>query len=159
MRALAHPLRLRILSLLAARDSTAAEVARELDVTPANASYHLRILMHAGFIAIAAEERIRGGLAKRYHYRPDPLPEDGSSAEFIAVMRAVTDELLRRTDLHVPGQTWFTDAELWLPPRVWDEVCRQLASASAIAHEAAEPPRTDGSLHTGLTLVAFRMCE
>ena len=42
LRALAHPVRLRILSLLTGADLTAADVARELGLTHANASHHLR---------------------------------------------------------------------------------------------------------------------
>jgi DNA-binding transcriptional ArsR family regulator len=59
MRAMAHPLRLRILSLLTGSEMTAADVARELGLTHANASYHLRHLLAAGTIEIAGEERIR----------------------------------------------------------------------------------------------------
>ena len=52
LRALAHPVRLRILSLLTGADLTAAEVARELGITHANASYHLRFLLDAGEIVV-----------------------------------------------------------------------------------------------------------
>ena len=65
---MAHPVRLRIMSLLTGAALTAAEVARELDLTHANASYHLRSLMAAGMIVPAGEERIRGGVAERYRY-------------------------------------------------------------------------------------------
>ena len=45
MRALAHPLRLRLLELLGAEGAfTASEAARRLDETPANVSWHLRTL-------------------------------------------------------------------------------------------------------------------
>ena len=48
LRAAAHPLRLRILSLLTGSALSAAEIARELDITHANASYH-----HAGLLFVA----------------------------------------------------------------------------------------------------------
>ncbi|AEV81128.1 Arsenical resistance operon repressor [Actinoplanes sp. SE50] len=66
LRALAHPVRLRIMSLLTGAELTAADVARALGITHANASYHLRHLSAGGLIAAAGEEKIRGGLAKRY---------------------------------------------------------------------------------------------
>ena len=47
---------------------SAAEVARELDLTHANASYHLRVLHDAGELVVESEEKIRGGVAKRYRY-------------------------------------------------------------------------------------------
>ena len=68
LRATAHPLRLRMLSLLTGAELSAAEVARELDITHANASYHLRVLLEAGVVVVAGEEKIRGGVAKRYRH-------------------------------------------------------------------------------------------
>ena len=71
LRAMAHPVRLRILSLLTGAALTAADVARELGLTHANASYHLRQLLAVGQIEVAGQERIRGGAAKRYRYNVD----------------------------------------------------------------------------------------
>ena len=63
LRAMAHPLRLRMMSLLTGAELSAAEVARELGITHANASYHLRVLLDAGELEVAGEEKIRGGIA------------------------------------------------------------------------------------------------
>ena len=60
LRAVAHPLRLRMLSLLTGAELSATEVSRELDINQANASYHLRALLGAGLIEVASEERVRG---------------------------------------------------------------------------------------------------
>ena len=68
LRATAHPVRLRILSLLTAEAMSAADIARALDITHANASYHLRLLYNIGELVVESEERIRGGRAKRYRY-------------------------------------------------------------------------------------------
>ncbi len=68
MRALAHPVRLQILSLLTGTAMSASEVARELGITQANASYHLRQLVDAHELVEAGEEKIRGGVAKRYRH-------------------------------------------------------------------------------------------
>ena len=54
-----------MLSLLTGAAVSAAEVARELDITQANASYHLRLLESAGLLEIAGEESVRGGRAKK----------------------------------------------------------------------------------------------
>ena len=53
LRAMAHPLRLQMLSLLTGAELSAAEVARELGITHANASYHLRVLLDAGELEVA----------------------------------------------------------------------------------------------------------
>ena len=57
LRAVAHPVRLRMLSLLTGTELSAAEVARELGITHANASYHLRTLLDAGEMVIPARRR------------------------------------------------------------------------------------------------------
>ena len=65
---MAHPLRLRILSLLTGVELSAAEVARELGITQANASYHLRLLADVGQLQVSGTEKVRGGVAKKYRY-------------------------------------------------------------------------------------------
>ena len=55
LRAMAHPLRLRMLSLLTGAELSAAEVARELGITHANASYHLRVLLDACELEVAGD--------------------------------------------------------------------------------------------------------
>jgi DNA-binding transcriptional ArsR family regulator len=51
MRAVAHPLRLRLLELLGAEGAfTASEAARRLGESPANVSWHLRLLARHGFV-------------------------------------------------------------------------------------------------------------
>ncbi|MBB2987819.1 ArsR/SmtB family transcription factor [Terracoccus luteus] len=79
LRATAHPLRLQMLSLLTGAELSAAEVARELDITQANASYHLRTLLAAGLLVVGSEESVRGGQAKRYRH-PWDAPEPGEAS-------------------------------------------------------------------------------
>jgi DNA-binding transcriptional ArsR family regulator len=158
LRATAHPLRLRILSLLTGAELSATEIARELDVTHANASYHLRFLEKAGLIEVASEERIRGGVAKRYrHPWRDSSVNGGEDAqERGAYVRAMADELVRRHgDRRRKGI--FVDAELWVEPEVWQEAHDLVQRASELLHDAARPPRTDGTQHVNLTAAAFRM--
>ena len=62
LRATAHPLRLQILSMLTGTAMSAAELARELGTSQANASYHLRVLAQAGEVVPDGEESIRGGV-------------------------------------------------------------------------------------------------
>jgi len=60
MRALAHPLRMDLLELLAVRGpQTASDAASVLDQTPANVSWHLRKLAEHGFVRQATEGRGR----------------------------------------------------------------------------------------------------
>jgi DNA-binding transcriptional ArsR family regulator len=162
LRAMAHPVRLRITSLLTGAPLTAAEVARELGLTHANASYHLRNLLAAGIIVPAGEERIRGGLAKRYRYdaerdRGEPKGRH-ADAENRAMYAALADELVRRTAQgDFSGRGTMTDAELWVEPEVWREIRNRMVQLSRDLHAAARPARSAGSIRTSTTIAMFQM--
>ena len=166
LRALAHPLRLRMLSLLTGADLSAAEIARELGVSHANASYHLRFLLDAGELEVVGEERIRGGLAKRYRHpwrsedrplRPAGDPEERAEAAELFV-QAGADELRRRyAHRRRDDHGLVTDAELWVTPEVYAEARDLLARASALLHDRAQPPRTEGTEPVAVSVFAFRM--
>jgi DNA-binding transcriptional ArsR family regulator len=69
MRALAHPLRMRILELLAQAPSTATLLAKELGESTGSTSYHLRALARAGVIE---EDTERGSGRERWWRRKPP---------------------------------------------------------------------------------------
>ena len=161
MRATAHPLRLRMISLLNNQALSAAEVARELDITHANASYHLRTLADAGLLTVVSEEKIRGGVAKRYQHPwdqikmvgPDATPED-----YAAYVAAMAQEMTRRYGAQRRPGT-LVDAEMWVTPEVWERVSELVQQASRLIHSEAQPPRTEGTMHVNLTVGAFVMDE
>jgi DNA-binding transcriptional ArsR family regulator len=160
LRALAHPVRLQILSLLTGAAMTAAEVARELDLTHANASYHLRQLHAAGAIEIVGEEQIRGGVAKRYRYNPDRQSairsEDRGDQRLVLAALAV--ELRRRsTHIRADRRKHVTDAELWVDPQTWADIRDRINAASSDLHRAAQPPRTPGTIRVSATMALFEM--
>jgi DNA-binding transcriptional ArsR family regulator len=164
LRAMAHPVRLQITSLLTGAALTAAEIARELGLTHANASYHLRSLLAAGIIVPAGEERIRGGLAKRYRYDPDrdrgEPTAHGRQADAAnrALYAALAQELVRRTALgDFSGRGTMTDADLWVEPGVWLDVRNRMAELSRELHAAARPARTPGTIRTSTTIAMFQM--
>lgn len=159
LRAGAHPLRLRILSLLTGAAMSAAEIARELDITHANASYHLRVLAEAGQVVVDSEEKIRGGVAKRYrHPWDDKVIQHVDPNDREAMVRATAAELVRRSPLRrkrTKGS--LTDAELWVSPETWDRVFALVEEASTLVHAEAKPPRTPGTVHVNMTAVLFQM--
>jgi DNA-binding transcriptional ArsR family regulator len=158
LRATAHPVRLQILSLLTGTEMSAAEVARELDLTHANASYHLRQLLEAGQLVVASEEVIRGGVAKRYRHPWDREQRTArSSEEREAWVRAMAAELVRRTTAAAGTPGNFTDAELWVTPEVFEEVKTLLKQCSDRLHGAAQPPRSDGTVKVAMTSAIFEM--
>jgi DNA-binding transcriptional ArsR family regulator len=165
LRAMAHPIRLRIMSLLTGASLTAAEVARELGISHANASYHLRNLLTAGLIVPAGEEKIRGGIAKRYRYDAHgeddrmralgPRTDDQIRSDYAAV----ADELIRRTRMtgFQPTGNLLADADLWLDPETWHELRLRIAGLVTELHDKAQPPRTPGTIRTGTTVAMFEM--
>jgi DNA-binding transcriptional ArsR family regulator len=167
LRAMAHPVRLRILSLLTGASLTAAEVARELGLTHANASYHLRHLLATGTIEIAGEERIRGGTAKRYRYAIDRELDLHAQPPTTAVHMRQRRQLyeaaaaeLRRRAQHVRPRArrgHFTDAELWVDPSEWEALKSTVDELSNRLHRGAKPPRTPGTILVNATLVMFEM--
>ncbi|WP_106247058.1 ArsR/SmtB family transcription factor [Allonocardiopsis opalescens] len=169
LRAVAHPVRLRMLSLLTGAAMTAADLARELDISHANASYHLRQLHAAGIVTAAGEESIRGGRAKRYRYdmdeadRRDPDGPTGSRPagaedEYPALYAALAAEMQRRAALAEPAARHrLTDAELWVDQATWDDVRKRVDDAARDLHLAAKPPHTPGTRRVSATIALFPM--
>ena len=160
LRAVAHPVRLRILSMLTAEAMSAAEVARALDLTHANASYHLRVLHDAGELVVESEEKIRGGVAKRYRYVVTDAPAPGerpSSDDEIAYATATHHEVVRRLAQGIRLKAASSDIETWVPPEAWAEAIDLLARASTLLHAEARPAGTPGTIHVSATVQAFAM--
>ncbi len=158
MRATAHPVRLQIMSLLTGAPMTAAEVARELGLTHANASYHLRTLRSAGMIFVAGEEKIRGGLAKRYRYDAARDAASETPEQKRALFAALGNELVRRTASgKFASKTLLGDGEFWVDPDKWLDLRHRFKALVAELHEAAQPPRTPGTIHTSTTVAMFEM--
>lgn len=162
LRSVAHPVRLRILSLLTAEAMSAAEVARALDLTHANASYHLRVLHEAGELVVESEERIRGGVAKRYRYVVVDAPPAGAPAtneDRIVYVHAIANEVTRRQSQHLRGRGQMSDIETWVDPDVWVEAVDLMRRASDLLHSSARPPRTEGTTHVSASFFAFEMAD
>ncbi|MBK1785797.1 ArsR/SmtB family transcription factor [Prauserella cavernicola] len=158
LRVLAHPLRLRILSLLTGAPMSAAEAARELGESQANVSYHVRRLAEAGLLEAVEEVRIRGGRAKRYRHDP----ESGTGflqrepAEEALLLASLVEELRRRSGHRVPGKpASLTDAELWVDEQTWEQARELSLRLSECLHDAAQPPRTPGTQRVSATVALF----
>ncbi|WP_440708508.1 helix-turn-helix domain-containing protein [Herbiconiux sp. YIM B11900] len=166
LRATAHPIRLQLLSLLTGAALSAAEAGRELRLSQATASYHLRVLERAGLVRVVEVVRVRGGEAKRYRHessaRPfalgDPAtatPAARAAEEVAQYVEALAGELRRRSAARADGPQVTTDAELWVDPRVWNRVVALVGGASALLHAEARPPRTPGTVPVSMTAALF----
>src|SRR3954464_11171991 len=73
VKALAHPIRTKILGILEHRTASPKEVARELGVPVENVSYHFRTLREYGFIRLERKRQVRG--AVEHYYRSVARPK------------------------------------------------------------------------------------
>ena len=72
VKAMSHPLRVRILALLDERAASPVELAGWLGATLGKTAYHVRTLERIGLIELVRETRVRG--AVEHHYRAKERP-------------------------------------------------------------------------------------
>ncbi|GAA1459953.1 helix-turn-helix domain-containing protein [Nocardiopsis exhalans] len=158
LRTVAHPLRLRLLSLLTGRTMSAAEAARELGETQANVSYHIRRLAKGGLLEFVDEKPVRGGIAKRYTHRPSSGEALGGSDQesFLGLMRVLAQQMSARASGYREGSDFaFTDAHLTIPAEEWPRVRELARELGRVVHEAAERTSDGGTVRVSLTVAAF----
>jgi len=161
LRVMAHPLRLRMVSLLAGAPFSATELARELAISQAAASYHLRQLHGAGVIALLEVRPKRGGRERVYTYAPAVTPcaaPGADSAGFELLAEAIANEIRRRRQELLPGSPRLgVDAEIWVEPADWQEAVDAIRDASVRLHDRARGPRSPGTIRVSLSAALFQM--
>jgi DNA-binding transcriptional ArsR family regulator len=160
LRALSHPVRLRIVSLVWNAPLSAAELARELEISHALASQHLRQLAAAGLVELAEVRANRGGRERRYRAVHGSPLSDQQGEGTLLIAEALAHNLRARAGRRAAGGQGVTsDAELWVTPEVWDGVRDRLAALMTELHDAAQHPHSPGTIGIGATLMAFPMAE
>jgi DNA-binding transcriptional ArsR family regulator len=157
LRAMAHPLRLQILSLTTGAALSAAELASELGIAHAAASYHARQLADAGLLVVVEDEGERSGPGRppvryRYEARTDLDRSEGEQALWAATSQDMQRRLRARTRHHVGA-----DGEAWLAPEDFDEVCALAQRISDLMHERALRPHAEGSVRASVSVYAFEL--
>jgi DNA-binding transcriptional ArsR family regulator len=76
VKALAHPIRMKILTILDERTATPKELAAVLGLPLENVSYHVRTLKDFGFIKLERTRQVRG--AVEHHYKLAARPQIGN---------------------------------------------------------------------------------
>jgi DNA-binding transcriptional ArsR family regulator len=97
MRALAHPLRLRILRLTLNQPMTNRQLADRLERDPGTVLHHVRMLVRGGFLAAEpVREGKRGALERPYRAtgKSWQVRITPSADHLVSVMDAVRDEIL-----------------------------------------------------------------
>jgi DNA-binding transcriptional ArsR family regulator len=75
IKALAHPMRVQVLTVLEQRSASPSEIADELDLPLGNVSYHVRQLAASGLIRLVRETPRRGSV--EHHYELTARPDIG----------------------------------------------------------------------------------
>src|SRR4051812_19651470 len=130
VKALSHPLRVRILAMLQERTATPVELAAWLGSRLGTVAYHVRTLHELGLIELVDETRVRGAVAHHYRAKERPKVTDAAweRAAPIAKQAAVgaalqtIDEYARasaaaggfdRGDAHLSRMIMRLDAQGW----------------------------------------------
>ena len=100
IKALGHPMRVRILALLQGRTATPRELAQWLDATLGTVSYHVRALSDLGLLELVRTTQVRGAIAHHYRARERPRISDEAwdAAPPIAKQAAIAATLLTIND-------------------------------------------------------------
>ncbi|MEV4113282.1 helix-turn-helix domain-containing protein [Nonomuraea sp. NPDC049695] len=162
LRALANPLRIRIVSLLTGTSMSATEVAEELGIAHGSASYHLRHLAKAGFLRQADEEPGQGGgkgrPQRRYRYDPSSGARLDRTDAGQVMHQALSTDLARRLR-KTRRRRMSMDAEVWLDRAVWEEVVGLVDQVMALVHDKAGPPRRDDAIKVSVTALLLELGE
>lgn len=98
VKALAHPLRVSILSALANRTASPSQLAEELDVPLPNLSYHIRMLVQLDLLKLVKTRPRRGAIEHYYQAKGPVAVSDKAWGEVPTLVKeAMVAAQLRRT--------------------------------------------------------------
>ena len=137
-KALAHPLRVRILGILEDRTASPSELAEELDAPLGNVSYHVRQLAMLGLVKMVRKTPRRGTIEHYYRAEVNPRVTDSAWAELPKVAKqAMVGATLSQLSAYVnsaAGSGGFdranahlTRTQLILDEQGFEAVARELA--------------------------------
>jgi DNA-binding transcriptional ArsR family regulator len=172
MKALSHPLRVRMLTLLNQKVSSPSELAEELDEPLGNVSYHMRFLADLNMVKLVRTEPRRGAVEHYYEALEPPLISDDDWARLPAALRrSLSDSTLSQIarDLKGAAKTGGFDREnihvsrmaLTLDEQAWDELSEMLSDVLERASRLQEQSnkrrnRSAGAaISTSLVLMQF----
>jgi DNA-binding transcriptional ArsR family regulator len=180
LKALGHPLRMRLLTFVTERgEASPVEMSRAFDVPLATVSHHTRVLRDLGYIELSRTEPRRGAVEHYYRALAAPFLDDEHWDMLpIPARRRVSAQLLRQVfkDAAAAGQIGGFDAAsahiarlmLDLDARGWRELSRAvlmlLRRAEAIqarsdARRDGERVEADHSCPSELAILHFAVAE
>src|SRR5215203_7126427 len=174
VKAMSHPLRVRILALLDERTASPVELAGWLGATLGTVAYHVRTLERIGLIELVRETRVRGAVEHHYRARERPRVSDEAweAAPPIAKQAAVASSLqtigaYARAASAAGGfdhaNSHLTRTGLTLDARGWNDLSRacmrlfgQLDRIEDAAHERMQRnPHSGETKNVALVMMLF----
>lgn len=160
LRALAHEIRLQMLSRLWQGPASVADLARHVGVTHGLASQHVKTLREAGLVRQVGTETRRGGHANLYAATGGtPLTSLASSdtdiTPLVATMAALMNTRSRRRSHGRPAL--LADAEIWISTSAWEKFQAQMLNTIVELHHAVQDPETPGSVQIGLSVLGVAL--
>jgi DNA-binding transcriptional ArsR family regulator len=172
MKALSHPLRVRMLTLLNQKVASPSELADELDEPLGNVSYHMRFLADLKMVKLVRTEPRRGAVEHYYEALEPPLISDDDWAQLpVALRRSLSDSTLGEIarDLKGAGEAGGLDREnmhvnrlaLTLDDQGWDELSALLSDVLERARRIQEQSNKrrkgadEGAVPTTLVVMQF----
>jgi DNA-binding transcriptional ArsR family regulator len=172
MKALSHPLRVRMLTLLNQKVSSPSELAEELDEPLGNVSYHMRFLADLNMVKLVRTEPRRGAVEHYYEALEPPLISDDDWAQLPAALRrSLSDSTLSQIARDLKGAAkeggfdrkniHVSRVALTLDEQGWDELSEILSDVMDRARRLQEQSnkrtkRSDGTtIPTALVLMQF----
>ncbi len=133
VKALAHPLRIRLLTLLGERDASPVQLAEQVDATLGTVAYHVRTLERLGLIEMVATHQRRGATEHVYAAREHPRFSDSAwSATSPMAKHVMIASILAQLGQYVTqsaaaggfdrGDAHFTRTALKLDEEGWKEM-------------------------------------
>jgi DNA-binding transcriptional ArsR family regulator len=130
VRAIGHPLRLRLLTIFNERVASPSDLAAELGEPIGNVSYHTRILARLGCVELVKTKQVRGAVEHYYRAVVRPVFSDDDWAELPlsirkslagAVLTEIADDMgasakaggFDRDEVHLSRTTLTLDSQGW----------------------------------------------
>jgi DNA-binding transcriptional ArsR family regulator len=174
VRALGHPLRVRILAILEERTASAVELSRILNADIGVVAYHVRKLHQLGLLELERETRVRGAIQRHYraYERPRVSEEAWRDAPPVA-KQALIDATLQqihdygrasnaaggfdRADAHITRTALRLDREGWerLAASL-RRVLEEVAEIEAGVEERRAKPDAGELEDVGLVMMLFQ---
>lgn len=174
VKALSHPLRVRILAILEERTASPVQLAEQLGASLGVVSYHVRTLERLGLIKLVRTNPVRG--AVEHHYRANPRPtisDEGWAAAAPVAKQAFLSSFLQqvsaytnaaaasggfdRADAHFTRTVARLDAKGWSQlAKACEQLLGKIDSIEADAKKRiAKDPHADGIVDAGLVVMLF----